>query len=87
MFHGGAEYSTEIVKWSTDLLYPMETVKCSTEVLNIQRRVSNVPTSSQILHGNGKMFHPGAKYSMESVKCSTEVLNIPCTVSNVWLSP
>ena len=45
MFHGGAQYSTEIVKCSMELLYRMETVKCSGEVLNIPRRVSNVPTS------------------------------------------
>ena len=56
MFHGGATYSTE-------------SVKCSTEVLNI--------------HGEGQMVHGGTKYSTDNIKCSIEVLNIPRKMSNV----
>ena len=49
MFHGGAKYSTDNVKCSTQVLnipgakYSTERVKCSTEVLNIQRTMSNGP--------------------------------------------
>ena len=34
-------------------------------------------------HGEGEMFHGGAKYSTDNTKGSTEVLNIPWTMSNV----
>ena len=64
MFHGGAKYS-------------MDNVKCSTEVLNIPRTMSNVPRRCSIFHGQFQMFHGGAQYSTERVKCSAEVLNIP----------
>ena len=70
MFHGGAKYSTD-------------NVKCSTEVLNTPWTMSNVPRRCSIFHGEGQMFHGGAKYSMDNVKCSTEVLNIPRRGSNV----
>ena len=69
MFQGGAKYSTE-------------TVKCSTEVLNVRRTMSNVPFRCYIFHGEGQMFHGGAKYFTDNVKCSTEVLTIPHTMSN-----
>ena len=55
MFHIGAKYSTD-------------NVKCSTEVLNIPRTMSNVPRRCQIFHGEGQMFHIGAKYSTDNVK-------------------
>ena len=64
MFRGDAKYCTE-------------SVKCSTEVLNIAWRLSNIPRSCQIVHGDSEMFNRGAKYSTEAVKRSTEVLNIP----------
>ena len=70
MFHGGAKYSTE-------------RVKCSTEVLNIPWTMSNVPLRCSTFHGEGQMFHGGAKYSTERVKCPLEVLNIPQRGSNV----
>ena len=50
MFRKGANYSTE-------------RVKCSTEVPNTRRTLSNVSWR--------------CKYSTDNVKCSTEVLNIP----------
>ena len=57
MFHGGAKYSTDHVKCSTEVLnipqqcqmfhrgakYSTESVKSSTEAVNIPRTVSNVP--------------------------------------------
>ena len=70
MFDGGAKYSTE-------------RVKCSTEVLNIPQIMSNVPRRCEIFHGQCPIFHGGAKYSTERVKCSTEVLKIRRTMSNV----
>ena len=53
MFHGGAKYSTE-------------RVKCSTEVLNIPQTMSTVPRSCYIFHGQCQMFHGGAKYSTDN---------------------
>ena len=77
MFHGGAKHSTE-------------SVKCSMVVLNIRRRLSNVPRRCyishgefQMFHGEGQMVHGGAKYSTDNAKYSTEVLNIPRRGSNV----
>ena len=70
MFHGGAKYSTD-------------DVKCSTEVLNGPPTMSNVARRCYMFHGEGKMFHAGAKYSTDNVKCSTEVLNVPHRGSNV----
>ena len=70
MFHRGAKYYTD-------------NVKCSTEVLNITRRGSNVPRRCSIFHGEGQMFHVGAQHSTDTVKFSTEVLNIPRRVSNI----
>ena len=80
MFHGGAEYSMERVKWSMEVLY-------------IQRRGSNGPWRCYIFPGEGQMFHGGAKYSSERVKChggakyatdnvkySTDMLNISRTM-------
>ena len=55
--------------------YCMQTGERSTQVLNIPRRVSIIPWSPKILHGNCQMFHGGAEYSTESVKRSTEPLN------------
>ena len=69
MFHGGAKYSTETVKWSP-------------EVLNIPRTMSNIPLRCLTFHGEGQMVHGGAEYSTDNVKCSTEVLNIPRRASN-----
>ena len=63
MFHVECETFHRGVKYST------QSVKCSTEVLNVPRRMSNV--------------HGGAKSYKENVQCSTEVLNIPTRVSNV----
>ena len=56
--------------------YCMETMECSAEVLNIPRRVSNVPRSSRTIHRGCHMFNGAAKYSTESVKCSMGALNI-----------
>ena len=64
MFRGGAKYSSERVKWST-------------EVLNIPQTMSNVPRRCQTYEGDCQMFHGGPKYSTERVKGSTERLNIP----------
>ena len=50
--------------------YPTQRAKCSTEVLNVLRRVSNIPRRGESLHG-------GVKCSTEGVKCSTEASNIP----------
>ena len=69
MFHGGAKYSTE-------------TLKCSAEVVNIARRLPNVPRRCSIFQGVCQMFLGAPKYCMEIVKCSTEVLNIPRRLSN-----
>ena len=70
MFHRGSKYSTD-------------NVKCSTEVLNITRRGSNVPRRCSIFHREGQMFNGGAQYSTDNVQCSTEVLNIPRRGSNI----
>ena len=70
MIHGGANYSTD-------------NVKCSTEVLNIPRTMSNVPYTCEIFHGEGQMVHGGAKYSTDNVKCSRGVPNIGRRLSNV----
>ena len=64
MFHGGAKYS-------------MDNVKCSTEVVNIPPTMSNVPRGCETFHGKCQLLHGGAKYSMERVKYSTDVLNVP----------
>ena len=55
MFHGGAKYSTE-------------KVKCSTEVINILRIGSNVPLRGEISHKEDQMVHGGAKFSTDNVK-------------------
>ena len=55
MFRGGAQYSTE-------------RVKCSTQMLNIPRTISNVPRRSYTFHGEGQMIYRGAKCSTERVK-------------------
>ena len=73
MFHGGAKYSTERVKWSMG-------------VLNIPRTMSSIPRRCQMFQGERQMVHGGAKYSTDNVKCSTEVLNIPRRGSKVPLS-
>ena len=70
MFQAGAKYSTD-------------NVKCSTEVLNLPRTMSNVPRRCYMFHVEGQMIHIGAKYSTERVKYFTEVLNIPRRGSNV----
>ena len=41
MVHIGAKYSTDNVKYSTEVLNIPRRVKWSTEVLNIQRTMSN----------------------------------------------
>ena len=69
MVPGGAKYSTD-------------NVKCSPQVLNVPRTMSNVPRRCQIFHGQCQMFHRGAKNSADRVKCPTEVLNIPRRGSN-----
>ena len=70
MVHGGAKYSTD-------------NAKCSTQVLNIPRTTSNVLRRCEIFHRQCKMFHGGAKHTTEAVKWSTEPLNIPRTMPNV----
>ena len=52
MFHGGAKFSTERVKWSA-------------QVLNILRIGSNVPHRCEIFHGQCQLFHGAAKYSRQ----------------------
>ena len=64
MVHAGATYSRESVKYST-------------EVLNIPRTASNFPRWCEICHAGGQMVLGGAKYSTDNAKCSTEVLSIP----------
>ena len=55
MFHAGAKYSTD-------------NVKCSTEVLNIPHRVSNMPRRCYIFHGEFQVFDIGAEYSTDNFK-------------------
>ena len=83
MFPGGAKYSTERVKCSTESLNIPTTMSNVPQMLNIPRTMSNVPRRCYIFHKEVRMFPGGAKYSTERVKCSTEVLNIPRTMSNV----
>ena len=64
MFHGTPNSSTC-------------TLKCSTEPLNVPRRLSNVPCIPKMFHGDAEILHRAPKYSMETVNCSTELLNIP----------
>ena len=59
-----------------------ESVQFSTEVLNIQQRLTNFPLRCPKFHGECQMIHGSAKWSMERVKYSTEVLNVPRRLSN-----